>query len=337
MFNRKDSFSIEIPEDNSAIKHQLEIDNDLLVFTTDSIYKMLTAETIDPKETSLDTRHSSQRIYSVGTKSIFIARLIVQFNEIIKELYSYINIPKEKIITEIWNANKLIIDCFCVFQSIDNETSRLIPDCDNLITNNKDNTSIPPLPQVPELEKNVKLFFNNAKLFLIKSFEMFKIFFGMPFDGRNSSHFNKHLEWINGKFEDKHPIVNILKNDINWIRLISEIRNAFEHHREGQRVSIHNFEPKPGNKFSTPYWSFDLTNKLQKKEGNTDLIPNLKILLYNMLYFFEEILLLSIQDKLKNNDMLELGKISKGKIDEECPVAYRLAVKSSFLNKNKIE
>ena len=52
-----------------------------------------------------------------------------------------------------------------------------------------------------------------------------------------------------------------------------------------------------------------------------------------MLHFFEEITLLSIDEKLKENKMLTLYKLEESKVNKQCPVAYAITLRAEFLKK----
>jgi hypothetical protein len=86
MFNRDSAISLEIkdpddPDQEHHIKHMLSLEAQLLIFSITGIFRALTADTIDPERTHPDTRHSHEKIYSVGTSSGLVARTIIQFKE----------------------------------------------------------------------------------------------------------------------------------------------------------------------------------------------------------------------------------------------------------------
>src|SRR6266513_2812969 len=88
MFNRDSAFSMEIrdpgdPNDKSPIVRMLTIGDDLIIFKETSIHKALTADTIDPKKSDISTRHSHELLYFVGAANSFVARMILQFQDMI--------------------------------------------------------------------------------------------------------------------------------------------------------------------------------------------------------------------------------------------------------------
>jgi len=83
MFNRDAAFSINVRDpsnqkDDSPIMEMLTLDCSLLIFKSLGIYRGMTADTIDPEKKCSDTRHSYEKLYSVGTSNAFVMPLLKQ-------------------------------------------------------------------------------------------------------------------------------------------------------------------------------------------------------------------------------------------------------------------
>jgi hypothetical protein len=338
MFNRNNPFSIEIkdpnnPDDVDPVNSLIVVNDQCFAIRENSVYRILTAETIDPEAKHPDTKHSYEKVYPIGSSSPFLARVTIQFNEIIK----FISLPKkehEKFILYLWQANKYLINAHIVEALILRKATELLVVCDNVIEENKTKPTIPALPQITDLEENVRIFFNNAKLFLIESFRLLNIFYQMPFGGRVVAHFDVHYEWAEKKLGGNHQITKMLSTDLPWIRHISECRNALEHPEEGQEINLRNFSILPGNKFTSPCWSYDLSKKLKLKQDFTDLCNDLCVFSDNMLHFFEDLLLLCVNEKLEKTKMLVLAQIQDNKLDSKCPIKYSVTLKEEFIKNN---
>jgi len=59
----------ENPDAEDPIVQMLTVGSDLFVIKALSIYRVLSADTIDPAKKHPDTRHSSEKLYSVGARS----------------------------------------------------------------------------------------------------------------------------------------------------------------------------------------------------------------------------------------------------------------------------
>lgn len=333
-FNRDKAFSMSIkdPEntnDDSKIIESIVIGDELYIFKTTSIFRMLTAESIDPELDEPDTKHSYEKISDFGTESDYVARCILQA----KKLLPFITKDeksKNKILEQLWELNLQLLNCKKVVREIDFHYSSLIVKCNQIIIDNKSSSVIPPLPKIPELEEKVRVFLTNSKLILIGAFKFLAEFYPLPIGDRAESHFDKHIESLENTLGTEHEISKLLKVDLEWIRLLSECRNAIEHSGDGQKIDVTNFALKPGNKFSTPCWTYDLTKKLGVKNGPHDLLNDLDIFCSNMLHLLEDLIILVTQDKLSTHPVAAVYKVAETKVNKECPIRYDINIKSNI-------
>ena len=316
------------PEDKSPIVQMLTIGNEMLFFKETSIHRALTADTIDPEKSDLNTRHSSEILYSVGAANSFVARMILQFRDMIGLAIAQ-TARENEVIQHVWEANKLLLECEKAYYHIYKHTVELIPKCDEIVEANKNRSTIPAMPKVPDLETHISDFLINGKKFLVAAYKLLQFFYQMPMNGRNEAHFNEHRDWIKVKLGEEHPMCKTLESDEPWIRLIAECSNAVRHTETGLKLEVKNFALNPGNKISSPAWRYDLTKKgLGRQDDYTDLIFDLDARIYNMLTFFEEVLLLCLQEKLIGTP-LTIFRIPKEKINPKCPIVYEVNLSSS--------
>jgi len=332
MFNRNDAFSMEISDpdstDESEIIKKLVIDDELLIFKTDGIYKVLTVDTIDLENEHADTRHSHEKLFDIGTSSIYVSRIIIQFEKIINSAYP--SKEANELISHVWNLNKLILNCYSSVQYLKKNNEKIKIKCDDIIERYKDTPSIPALPQIEDLENKVCNFLGTGKKFLVELFRLFELLFQMPIKSREEAHFDNHIKWINERFGKEHALSIVLDEDKKWMRILSECRNAIEHKEEGQYVSINNFKLIAGNKLSEPTWTYDLTKKLKmKKLEESNLINDLEVFVDNMLYSFEEIMLLILEYKLKDT-IFQIYKLSEESMNINCPILYNITLKTKI-------
>ncbi len=265
MFNRDSAISFEIKDpDDPAQEHRissiLTLGGQLLIFSHIGIFQVLTADTIDPIKASPDTRHSYEKIYSVGTNNGLVARTIIQFNEVLS-LAIQSTQHKEALLLRVWDCTKLLLECEKSLYHIYKNTMDLMSKCDQIIEANKSKHSIPALPKVPDLNTHVSNFFMNGKRLLEETHRFLNEFFGMPYDEKTAAHFDRHRLWIKENLGEQHPIHQLLSDDEHWIRIVSECSNAIRHPENGQKVEVENISLKPGNKFSAPGWKYNLSKK----------------------------------------------------------------------------
>lgn len=330
-FDRDNAFSVEVKDpDNLEVQETiidtLVIGESLYLLKANSVFRMLTADSIDPHRTELATKHSYEKIADFGCSSEYVARILMQSAKLVPYICNS-DVDKDEILSHVLGMNCKLLNCRSIVLDLENLYQDLIPKCNKIILDNKNNDFLPALPKVSELESKVRVFLTNAKLLLIDTFKFLSLFYEIPINDRNESHYNKHVEFLNEKLGVDNEIVKLLNRDFDWIRLLSECRNAIEHSGDGQCIEIENFSIKPGNSFSTPVWTYNLTKKLELKRGPHDLLNDLDVLCSNMMHLIEDIIILVTVDKLKNHPVLALYKINKRNIKQECPVRYYVTIK----------
>ena len=252
-----------------------------------------------------------------------MARTIIQSNEILNSLILRKGLDKQQILDHIWFCSKLLFNCEESYHKIFKQTTELIHECDALINKHKENSFIPQLPQVEDLEQYVVSFLGYAKRFLEVSHRLFCIFYDSP---DSTSNFKTYRDWITKNKPDSKELISVLEQDKDWIQLIAWYRNALDanHSKPKFKVTIENIKLHKGNKFSNPSWRYDFREKkkgtLQKEAS--DIIVDMDIHLTNMLTFFEEIFFLCVRDNWDNRFKFKLFKHSEDKINKKCPSLY---------------
>ena len=331
-FDRNSAFSINLFDPNSdekdATHSMITLDGRLYCFSEKSIKEILPAESIDPENEYPETRHNFQGIYNIGAKNSFVARTIIQSNEILNSLILRQGLDKQKILDHIWICSKLLFNCQESYYKIFQQTTKLRHECNSLIIEYRKKSFIPQLPQVENLEQHVVSFLGYAKRFLEATHKLFCIFFDSP---NFTSNFKAYRDWI-AKNESKcEELIRVLDQDKVWIKLIAWYRNALDanHSKPNFKVTIENFKLHKGNKFSNPSWRYDFREKTKGslQEGASDIITDMDIHLTNMLTFFEKIFLLCVKDNWDNRFKFKLFKHPEDKINKKCPSLYFVSLK----------
>jgi hypothetical protein len=324
-FNRDGAFSIELGTDKEdAVQQMIALNKRLFVFSTKKIFRIQTADDIDPDRTAADTRHSYQEIYSIGCSNSFVARTIIQAKQIIDGVILAPELSKSLVLEAIWDAAEQLLRCENAYSQIYNETMSLVATCDELVEAYKAKPAIPSLPQVPELEERVGSFLGSGKRCLEKTHALLGIFYGSPDHGAN---FRSYREWMAANRSNSQTVLKLLDDDKDWIRFIAEARNALpvNHAREKFMLEIQNFKLQPGNKFSGPSWRYDLSDRGGPvQEYWSDIIKDMDTHMHNMLTFLEEIYILCILDRCDQRLPFEFSvyRNSEHEIEKHRPVLY---------------
>lgn len=339
MQKRDEAFSIAISDpdliDESAIMAMENIDDKLLlIFKQNSIYKLLTADSIDPQKTQPDTGHTYEKIAAIGTASPYVARIFLQFKPIIDQIYSDGSM-RSRLLERIWSLNEQLLLCAQFESNIREQLDEVVHKCNIVIEQNKLNRAIPALAKVKNLENDAKSFLLVGKQFLIDCFKLIGLFTDLPLGARDEAHFDKHIKWLQQNRPAFKKLSLVLDNDIFWIRRLSECRNAIEHPGPGQSLTIENTKLHPGNKFSLPTWSYDLTKRIDVQESFVPVHQELDVYLSNMFCFLEEILLLCVSESLSGDGMLSIYKHNEEDIKSSCPIKYYCSLNAEFYSRLK--
>lgn len=339
-FDRAAPFSMKIedpdnPNEKSKLGSMIGSGGSIYMFNENCTFKATTAESLDPDNHYPDTKHSYEKVYDIGAKSTLISLVTLQAKDLLQGV-SFTQEKKDEIISHIWIANEKLISCYNSCKYLDDEFNRLSSKCDKVIEDNKHKGYIPPLPKIKQFENNVNTFFNSGKLFIIELFELLNIILDKPLNRREAAHLKKHLQWVESKFGKDNELYKLIKEDKEWIQFLFEIRNAIEHSEPGQKVSFKNISLHPGNKFAQPLYSYNLLKKqaffddMELVKDNVDLIKDMSVSIHNMQNFANDFIAFVINNKMRENGMLEVYRIPEDSIKEECPMTYTYAPTKKF-------
>lgn len=326
IFDRNNAFAINMTNNSTdtgdSIQYLINMQGSLYAFADNSISKILPAESIDPGNLHPDTRHSYQKIHSIGCKNSYVARSIIQTKQILDSIILNKDVKKQNILDHAWYCSEMLFNCEAAHYKIYNDVMKLMPECDAIVEKGKEETAISTLPQVEDLEGKVAIFLGNAKRFLEKTHEFLSIFYKAPNSGSN---FRAYREWLIKNMPDKRRLIKMLDDDKDWIKQIALLRNAHEiNHAEPQfDVEIVNFKLYPGNKFSNPGWRYDFSGRKGPVQVEfSDIVTDMNVYLSNLLTFFEEFLIFCIVDNSDKNYNFKIYKQLTENIKEICPTIY---------------
>jgi hypothetical protein len=324
-FDRDGAFSIELGTDKeNAVQQMLTLNESLYVFSTKKIFRMRTADDVDPNRAEPETRHSYQELYPIGSNNSFVARSIIQANQILDGVILRPELAKPKLLDAVWEATQLLLQCENAYFRIYNDAMSLLTEVDDVVQKSKSQTAIPSLPQVGDLEERVSSFLGSAKRFLEKAHVLLRMFYESPDHGSN---FRAYREWMSANRSASEKVVALLSGYQEWIRFIAESRNALavNHARANFVMEVKNFTLEPGNKFSAPSWRYDLSERGGPVQDFwSDIVKDMDTHLHNMLTFFEELYILCVLDNRDERLPFDFGiyRLPDDEVNAECPVLY---------------
>ena len=320
-------------DEKDAVYSMVNLKGSLICFLENSIAKVLPAETIDPENKEPDTRHSHQFIHSIGSRDRFIARTILQADNILGSVILNNGLNKQVILDHVWDCTQHLINCEKSYYEIYSDTTKLMHECDKIITQGKNASHISSLPQVEDLDQRVVAFLGNGKRFIEKSHKLLFLFYGEPVAKFDDSNFEAYRDWMANHEQPKTEIIAFLEHNKDWIQLLAWYRNALDaiHSEPGNKVVIENFKFHAGNKFTNPCWQYDFSKKNghngKAQDEPSDLMKGMDDFINGMLTFFEELFLLCIKDNWDSRCNYEIYRHKKENINAKCPTLYYISRK----------
>lgn len=330
-FDRKAAFSMNVVNPSSdepdPIYSGAELCGAFISFHENSIAEIKPAEVIDPENKEPGTRHSYQFLYQIGSKNPFVARSILQAKSILESVILRQGLTKQTILDHMWDCTKHLINCENSYRTIYNDTTEMMHQCDEIVSQAKGGSHIPSLPQVADLEQRVVSFLGNGKRFLEKTHELLCIFYDCP---HLDSNFTAYREWMTKHEPNRNEVIQLLAQNEDWIKMIAWYRNALDinHAKPGFIVTISNFKIHAGNKFSNPCWQFDFQGKGGDTQNNpSDLIKDMSVFLTNMLTFIETFYLSCIEDNWDARWDFTICRHEEETVNDKCPILYFISPK----------
>ena len=100
-------------------------------------------------------------------------------------------------------------------------------------------------------------------------------FFPDRIDNKN---YTQICEWFLHNLGEDNYIYQMLRDDLEWLVLLWQIRNAIEHPNHNKLfVEIRNIDVAPDSKFCAPSWRF--VTPVKRQDEFVDLLKNMEILL----------------------------------------------------------
>jgi len=264
-----------------------------------------------------------QKISDYGTSSPFVTRTSFQANRLM-EPFPFEKKRKEEIFG-ILHSKVLphLVACAGIVESIADDVGKIREEVKKEGIEMQSQGRVVTVPSVMNLEAKVETYLYNAKLVLRDITGLFLPFWGKQF---NHSRYDKILKWSEERFGDKHELTQMLRSDQNWIKRVVTMRNAVEHPGTPDTLNVKNFQVKKfGNSIvlTEPTWWLN-------QEKPVPIIKEMDILIWNMLGFQEDLLVIFLQTiDVKMPFAFSFVEIPESKRDPQCPMRLQIVWNTS--------
>lgn len=265
---RDAAFSMEIidpdePKSLDPIMDMVSFDGKLFIIKGNGLYEFFSAETIDPDRKDPEAQHSYEKVISAGSNLPEIKCILLQTKKVLEASILSPPLKKDDFMRHAMSSAQLASSIGITIDQIVSEYEKALPLCDNIVEAHKGKLSSPALPQIQDLDDRCKSIFLNAKKLIFQSFEILDYVYDV--DKPFGTDIEQRIAFYQKNFPEE-DIVKVLLDSKEWMFMISGIRNAIEHEKEGFWVKFKNFKKMPGHKFSPPMIEFDLSARIKGHE-----------------------------------------------------------------------
>ncbi len=325
---RDDGFSVEI----GNAKHLSNMEETQYFFCKEGIFQLQMADNIDPERINPDLKHNVIQISSYSTSNIFVSRIFIQFDKMLKTNFLDARLNQNKIKYLMFECLKRLLYC----QSSYNE---LVKQINFKIENfNQEeylkSSVIKNQPFLEDLDEKVRsLIICQAGHFYRDTINIFKEFFSNRLSNNKKREIgDKRLDnlitWCIHQFGEEDKLTEFLKSHHNeWIKKFVTIRNKLEHPSVNEFIEILNFRILPSGDIHVPCWK--LVHKDYPHEESSDLLYDIKAYIENLFRFYENLILFCIEKNIMHDGIANLCKIFRipdNEIDNDLPILFTLEI-----------
>jgi len=271
---------------------------------------------IDPEMEHDDAPIAQTLVATKGSRSPIVARTILQARDFSQFMPDQ---ERQRRVQDI--AWEVMTSLLAVERSVSGLRTAIDAKRDEILPNYSVyslGSSPPPVPIVESLEIDFRSVVLLAHHTLNSISELFPAFFDIDFK-RGS--FDRIAKWAAKTFGEADPLAQMIQADEVWINVWVEIRNAFEHPKDGYYVKVNNFRLLANRQIQLPTWQ--LKNDRFDLFRPQALIDTIELLEKNILGLFEN-LLVSLTEKMLTSTSIGLIDREEQDRDPDCPKRYEL-------------
>jgi hypothetical protein len=233
---RESAFSGAIgTADDGAIQEFLNVGNSLLMIQDRAIYKFQLADQIDPDRTNINVPHTQQKIYSVGSSSEIVGRILLTAKYLFQNGMLDGRFDKAALMSAT-------LDYFDEAQQLVTLSDSLIAD-QNIalgeVENQRAHGSVVSLPSISDLGGKVNSFIQHAEHSMQRVLSLSRIFYPLP---AGKAWFDSLVKAASEAHRLEQPQAERLGKMVKFAQFLRNCRNCVEHPKHHQRVVVTNFE-----------------------------------------------------------------------------------------------
>ncbi|MCK1420725.1 hypothetical protein IVB14_05210 [Bradyrhizobium sp. 180] len=236
--------SMDVGPSGGHITGMVKIGERLHTVKTDSIYRIMLADEIDPDRTNINVPNSQQKVLDYGSDSPLVAKTLLTGKQLFEKGFLGPNFESTKAIELSFECLKNLAamsDLATDFsRQDDNEERRLA----ELQIKGRSIT----LPSASNLEPRCKEFIQRADHALQALFAIASMFYGSKLKGW----FEGLAEEVSRKHKGDSQYIGLTSDVANFCKSIRITRNCVEHRKPNERIEVSDYSLTPNNEVAPP-------------------------------------------------------------------------------------
>ena len=313
---------------DSVMKTICEVQGRLLTFKTHSIFETVLADGVDPERKNINAKGKITQIYPVGTTCPILSRTFIQAERILRLAIFQNSISKQGLKDHYFNVFESLYSAYVVYDELKAECINKINDYDVTKDVEKNYLFQSDFPQLENLNMRVISFFSSIH----KALKAILLFFEQlyPELGEHTNYTELIKDLGKTKYVES-TLMKMLTESSDWVETLWRIRNKIEHPSKKCFVKVKNIDLAAEGGIKLPTLSYRINS--QSFADELDLINQMGQDINDMMSFSEDMLILSIQEKLDPVWPWVFYKEDESKMDPECHVRYGLTLNTELLGK----
>ncbi len=276
----------------------LPCDIGFFVITQRKILRLRSASDIDPDNQYPETPWEQCEVLSFGASDEIVNDTIIYTQEIMDRRCPISEMERNALTNISWEVMESLIslrsikddfekDQVAVFNIIDSDFEAFAKHAKKAI------------PTVSNCGVRVRSFFVYVRLCLDSISSLFDALTELKFGKGHrlfpkncnkfaKGYFDNALIWIKAEREDQADLINILENNVQWIKTWIDARNAAVHPRKNNYIEIINFSLEASGKITFPKWA--LIHDAYPDFQSSDILRSFEKVIVDLRYFYVGIL-----------------------------------------------
>jgi hypothetical protein len=221
-------------KEDGDLSAMINANGTLLCVMRHAVHTIRLADDIDPERTNPKITDTQQRVLSFGSDDAFVARTLLQAEELLKGGFMSKKVDTGKGVAAAWAFTKELASLHEAVVDLEGEVSKK----DASFNGNPASDSSIRVPAISNIEQRTKLFVINADHAVRHIMELAQLFYPDIPSSKWILHLYEKLKKLHG---EKHPATQFIQSIMPWVHTMRNTRNGVEHPEDNGKVTIHNY------------------------------------------------------------------------------------------------